>query len=474
MCFLNVYLYNIARVANSRKLMKLKKQSNVLSDNFFKHHIDRIRPFIPNKIRRRLGDTVHDKKNNVEISEAEQQQNEENHEVDNAEEDNEQDEEEITLPTQQQVMFDPSEDFKTVLSEQPKSLDKGTGFTLRPYQLIGLNWLISRHEHGISGILGDEMGLGKTLQVISFLAYLHEQKFPGPHLVVCPLSVLSSWKKEFERWCPSLRIVILHGSPDERLRIANEVAVYGQFDVVITTYEIVKAEFGFLSNKFHWGYLIIDEGHKIKNEHSNQHQLINAIKRYNTILMTGTPTQNNMHEMWAMLSFLFPSIFSNSEPFDRCFDLQRQIVNPAMLRRAHLMLQPLMIRRIKTDLENKLPPKTETKIYVKLAPAQTMWYKRLLMRDLPKQDLDRNEIKGEDNSGESPEKTHEPIADNGDHIESVQPESQPKLSSTALTTVKSSSSSGREAARGGSQWRKLMSLFMQLRKVCNHPYLFER
>jgi SWI/SNF-related matrix-associated actin-dependent regulator of chromatin subfamily A member 5 len=172
---------------------------------------------------------------------------------------------------------------------------------MHPYQLEGLNWLIKLHDHGINGILADEMGLGKTLQTISLLAFLRESRgVMGPHLVVVPKSVVGNWIREFKKWCPSIRAIRMGGTKEERARVTSqelnpEDGVY-KFDVLVTSYEGVLKEKGRFS-KMAWEYLIIDEAHRIKNENSSLSKCVRLMKTNFRVLITGTPLQNNLHEL---------------------------------------------------------------------------------------------------------------------------------------------------------------------------------
>lgn len=233
---------------------------------------------------------------------------------------------------------------------------------------------------------------GKTLQTIAFLAHL---KFDlgvcGPHLVLCPLSVLSSWLTEFKRFCPALRVVKLHSSDmheRERLkaRILNDANL---FDVVVTTYEMAKSPNmqAVLAHRRWWRYLVIDEGHVIKNEHSQISQAVRSFHYGNALLLTGTPLQNNMHELWALLNFLFPDIFPEASAFDSAFKLNsgaaRDDVDASKLARAHAFLQPLMLRRVKAEVEKGLPEKLETVIECSLSEMQLFWCARDAAPDRP-------------------------------------------------------------------------------------------
>ena len=200
------------------------------------------------------------------------------------------------------------------LLEQPASIQG----KMRSYQLEGLSWLVHSFVHGVNGILADEMGLGKTLQTISFLSHITldgpegRGRTGGPHLVVVPLSVLTSWVLEFRRFCPALRVVRLHsGDEKERERLRREVlADVSGYDVVVTTYDMVVG-----SNMKHcltrqwWRTMVLDEGHKIKNEATDVSEACRRIRCVHRVLLTGTPMQNNLHELWAMLNFLLPDVF---------------------------------------------------------------------------------------------------------------------------------------------------------------------
>lgn len=235
------------------------------------------------------------------------------------------------------------------LTKQPSCIKFGT---LKPYQLEGLNWMIHLAEKGLNGILADEMGLGKTLQSISILAYHYEfMKVQGPHLVCVPKSTLSNWMNELNRWCPSLRAIRFHGHKEEREALAdeyftNEAAAHDgrrptkqilnektgemeddnsdnprAWDVCVTTYEVANTEKKVLS-RFAWKYLVIDEAHRLKNETSMFSTTVRSFNTAYRLLLTGTPLQNNLHELWALLNFLLPDIFSSSEQFDEWFNLE--------------------------------------------------------------------------------------------------------------------------------------------------------
>ncbi|KFK26100.1 hypothetical protein AALP_AA8G202800 [Arabis alpina] len=283
---------------------------------------------------------------------------------------------------------------------------------LRDYQLAGLNWLIRLYENGINGILADEMGLGKTLQTISLLAYLHEYRgINGPHMVVAPKSTLGNWMNEIRRFCPVLRAVKFLGNPEERRYIREELLVAGKFDICVTSFEMAIKEKTTL-RRFSWRYIIIDEAHRIKNENS---LLSKTMRLFNTnyrLLITGTPLQNNLHELWALLNFLLPEVFSSAETFDEWFQISGENDQQEVVQQLHKVLRPFLLRRLKSDVEKGLPPKKETILKIGLSQMQKQYYKALLQKDL-------------------------------------------------------------EVVNGGGERKRLLNIAMQLRKCCNHPYLFQ-
>jgi len=301
---------------------------------------------------------------------------------------------------------------ETIFQESPAFVQNGQ---MRDYQIEGLNWLVSLHENGISGILADEMGLGKTLQTIAFLGYLrHVCDIKGPHLITVPKSTLDNWNREFTMWTPEVNVLILQGAKDERHQLINDRLIDEKFDVCITSYEMILREKTHLK-KFAWEYIIIDEAHRIKNEESSLAQIIRLFNSRNRLLITGTPLQNNLHELWALLNFLLPDVFGDSEAFDQWFTGQNEDQD-TMVQQLHRILRPFLLRRVKSDVEKSLLPKKELNLYVKMTEMQKKWYRKILEKDI-------DAVNGAGGKRES--KT------------------------------------------------RLLNIVMQLRKCCNHPYLFE-
>lgn len=266
--------------------------------------------------------------------------------------------------------------------ESPKYIENGK---MRDYQVRGLNWMISLYENGINGILADEMGLGKTLQTISLIGYMkHFRNIPGPHMVIVPKSTLTNWMNEFKKWCPSVNTVCLIGDANKRNGIIRDTLLGDPkgWDVLVTSYEMIIREKAVLK-KFNWRYLVIDEAHRIKNEKSKLSEIIREFKTANRLLLTGTPLQNNLHELWALLNYLLPDVFNSSDDFDEWFNANECLAGDnRLVERLHAVLRPFLLRRLKSDVEKSLPPKKETKIYVGLSKMQREWYTKILMKDI--------------------------------------------------------------------------------------------
>ncbi|KAL1916936.1 uncharacterized protein VTP21DRAFT_5133 [Calcarisporiella thermophila] len=405
-----------------------------------------------------------------------------------------------------------------------------TGGVLRDYQLAGVEWLISLYDNGLNGILADEMGLGKTLQTISFLAYLREKGVWGPFLVVCPLSTLANWVSEFQRFTPSIPVLLYHGSIEDRTRLRNKKMkkLNESFPIIVTSYEIVMNDRKHLQ-KFPWKYIVVDEGHRIKNLNC---KLIKELKTYNSanrLLLTGTPLQNSLRELWSLLNFLLPDIFDDLELFQSWFDFsdlhdenaQKRILDieaeTRVVSNLHHILRPFLLRRLKTDVEHSLPKKKEYIIYAPITKTQKDMYDAVLNRDIRNYLISKKALNGSDNLKEESENKKTSEDDNAnsqdgpeastvldeDKTQSEDIEEEVRRSRRSLNRPNYSDTisdnkyfnmleSGGDqpnkdldaAKKAAKEWAqktatkevnnlKLQNLVMQLRKVCNHPYLFD-
>uniref|UniRef100_A0A8C7JH21 Chromodomain helicase DNA binding protein 4a n=1 Tax=Oncorhynchus kisutch TaxID=8019 RepID=A0A8C7JH21_ONCKI len=311
---------------------------------------------------------------------------------------------------------------------QPDYLDS-TGGNLHPYQLEGLNWLRFSWAQGTDTILADEMGLGKTVQTAVFLYSLYKEGHSkGPFLVSAPLSTIINWEREFEMWAPDMYVVTYVGDKDSRAVIReNEFsfennAIRGgkraskmkkdssvKFHVLLTSYELITIDMAILGS-IDWACLVVDEAHRLKNNQSKFFRVLNNYPLQHKLLLTGTPLQNNLEELFHLLNFLTPERFSNLEGFLEEF---ADIAKEDQIKKLHDMLGPHMLRRLKADVFKHMPSKTELIVRVELSPMQKKYYKFILTRNFE-----------------------------------------------ALNT------------RSGGNQVSLLNVVMDLKKCCNHPYLF--
>ncbi|KAJ7859520.1 SNF2-family ATP dependent chromatin remodeling factor snf21 [Mycena olivaceomarginata] len=312
------------------------------------------------------------------------------------------------------------------ITRQPSLL---IGGTLKEYQLKGLQWMVSLYNNRLNGILADEMGLGKTIQAISLITFLIEsKKLNGPYLVIVPLSTMANWSGEFAKWAPSLKVVAYMGNPAQRRALEGELRV-GHFHVLLTTYEYIIKDRPILC-KIKWLHMIIDEGHRMKNVESKLAVTLTTYyySRYR-LLLSGTPLQNNLTELWSLLNFVLPRIFNSAKSFDEWFntpfansgtgDKIALSEEEALLiiRRLHKVLRPFLLRRLKKDVVSELPDKVEKVVRVPMSVLQSQIYKQM--------------------------KLHKMIADG----------------------------SGKNGQQSGV--KGLRNELMQLRKICQHPFVFE-
>eukprot|EP00548_Thalassiothrix_antarctica_P008923 CAMPEP_0194133680 /NCGR_PEP_ID=MMETSP0152-20130528/3745_1 /TAXON_ID=1049557 /ORGANISM="Thalassiothrix antarctica, Strain L6-D1" /LENGTH=776 /DNA_ID=CAMNT_0038829025 /DNA_START=397 /DNA_END=2727 /DNA_ORIENTATION=- len=272
---------------------------------------------------------------------------------------------------------------------QPSNL--ASGCILKDYQLEGVRWLVSLFENGVSGILADEMGLGKTIQVIAMIAHLLTQNVSGPFLVVAPLATLPNWVREFEKWLPDQPVVRYHGPVGVRdgyLRgpLHPQNKKNSDFPIVVTSYEIAMRDQNKLMKLGQWTYLIVDEGQRLKNHRCTLLASLKKLRSQNRLLLSGTPIQNNLDELWSLLNFVNPAIFDELSVFQSWFGfrdigqrhrgatdeetiMMEQRKN-ATVTKLHEILRPFLLRRIKKDVLLDMPPKKEVVVYSGLSVLQ--------------------------------------------------------------------------------------------------------
>lgn len=321
----------------------------------------------------------------------------------------------------------PTTDLKKKYDCQPPFLDQ-TGMALHPYQIEGINWLRYSWGQGIDTILADEMGLGKTIQTVTFLYSLYKEGHcKGPFLVSVPLSTLVNWEREFEIWAPDFYCITYIGDKDSRAIIReNELtfednAVRGskpsrlraasfKFNVLLTSYELISMDSACLGS-IEWSVLVVDEAHRLKSNQSKFFKVLNAYNIAYKLLLTGTPLQNNLEELFHLLNFLSRDKFNDLTAFQNEF---ADVAKEEQVKRLHEMLGPHMLRRLKSDVLKNMPTKSEFIVRVELSPLQKKYYKYILTRN----------------------------------FEALNPKG------------------------GGGGSCSLINIMMELKKCCNHPYLF--
>ncbi|XP_076676653.1 chromodomain-helicase-DNA-binding protein 1 isoform X2 [Andrena cerasifolii] len=267
------------------------------------------------------------------------------------------------------------------LKGQPEYMGQGRDLTLRDYQMDGLNWMIHSWCKENSVILADEMGLGKTIQTICFLYYLfHTHQLHGPFLLVVPLSTMTSWQREMSQWAPDMNFVTYLGDVTSRNVIREYEWCYSskrlKFNAILTTYEIVLKDKAFLG-ALNWAVLLVDEAHRLKNDDSLLYKALAEFHTNHRLLITGTPLQNSLKELWALLHFIMPTKFNSWEEFEKEHDNAAQ----KGYSKLHKQLEPFILRRVKKDVEKSLPAKVEQILRVEMTSLQKQYYKWILTKN---------------------------------------------------------------------------------------------
>uniref|UniRef100_A0A6M2FAQ2 ATP-dependent helicase BRM n=1 Tax=Populus davidiana TaxID=266767 RepID=A0A6M2FAQ2_9ROSI len=319
---------------------------------------------------------------------------------------------------------------------QPSMLRVGT---LRDYQLVGLQWMLSLYNNKLNGILADEMGLGKTVQVMALIAYLMEFKGNyGPHLIIVPNAVLVNWKSELHNWLPSVSCIYYVGGKDQRSKLFSQEVSAMKFNVLVTTYEFIMYDRSKLS-KLDWKYIIIDEAQRMKDRESVLARDLDRYRCQRRLLLTGTPLQNDLKELWSLLNLLLPEVFDNrkafhdwfSKPFqkeapmhdgeDDWLETEKKVI---IIHRLHQILEPFMLRRRVQDVEGSLPPKVSIVLRCRMSSIQSTIYDWIKSTGTIRVDPEDEKLRAQKN-----------------------PAYQPKV------------------------YKTLNNRCMELRKTCNHPLL---
>ncbi|CAB1321517.1 unnamed protein product [Coregonus sp. 'balchen'] len=269
---------------------------------------------------------------------------------------------------------------------QPSVLNRK--LQLKPYQLIGLKWLLLLHQHKLSGILADEMGLGKTIQAIAFLARLYQDGIDGPHLITVPSSTLDNWVRELKLWCPSLKVLVYYGSVEDRRYLRHDIlSNQVDFNVIVSTYNLTIGNDSdrSLFRKLKLKYAVFDEGHMLKNMNSLRYRHLMAINAEHRLLLTGTPLQNNLLELMSLLNFIMPSMFSSSttqiaKMFSMKSHEEQSRFERDRIAQAKLIMKPFILRRVKCEVLKQLPAKEEKLEFCTMSEKQQQLYQNMVVK----------------------------------------------------------------------------------------------
>ena len=390
---------------------------------------------------------------------------------------------------------------KEIPENQPLLLSGGI---MRSYQLEGYEWMATLWEKGINGILADEMGLGKTIQTVALFCHLYEMGVPGPFLVVAPLSTVPNWVNEFKRFAPTVPVVLYHGSLPERMELrsklrdsvtSNELDGKKMMNVIVTSYEIAMNDRAAFSS-IRWRYIVVDEGHRLKNMNC---RLIRELKLYqsaNRLLLTGTPLQNNLSELWSLLNFILPEIFDDLRVFESWFDakdihekdgeksrITEQEQSESILSTLHQILTPFLLRRVKSDVDLEIPPKKEVLVYCPLTARQRELYRAIVektLADLLQSDEEKDEKKELPAKRKRTEIDYSVFLDEKEFKNDEKFEEHLQKLQEAAEAFSQPSSTGsayvKELERLASSKEKNFSVksrMMDMRKCVNHPYMIE-
>ncbi|XP_076260406.1 lymphoid-specific helicase-like [Rhynchophorus ferrugineus] len=350
------------------------------------------------------------------------------------------------------------------------------GGKLHPYQIDGVTWLYMLYIHGTNGILADEMGLGKTIQIIAFICVLLKQNVSGPFLIVTPLSTIPNWENEFKKFAPKVPVVVVCGTAQDRrnklYKVFKKYTIGSlvTYPVVIVSYQIPLIEMYNLK-KLSWSYIIVDEGQRIKNPNSQLSLRLRELNSKNRLILSGTPLQNNLKELWALLNFLLPTFFTNMEAFSQVFlmdDMQdeneiiKQEESRSMVNKMHKVLAPFMLRRVKKDVLDMVPKK-ELFVYCPLTDLQKKLYDFVLeknmyaLRGIEKEEIDVNAPRAKRRCAQN-RKAY------------IEPEAEQETPCINIDDIKTSKS---EIEKFNKTLIRLtmQNPLMMLRKIVSHPYL---
>ncbi|XP_050422479.1 lymphoid-specific helicase-like isoform X2 [Adelges cooleyi] len=357
------------------------------------------------------------------------------------------------------------EEYYLSLFKQPK-LFHGT---LKSHQVEGLLWIRTLFENGLNGILADDMGLGKTIQTIAFYCFLIEMGIKGPFLVIAPLSTIPNWLSEFVKFSPELPTVLYHGTEDKRkdarplIKKTQKVNNMNCFPVIITTYDVMRTDVNFLAT-IDWKYITVDEGHKLKNFNAQVSKAMRKFSCANKLILTGTPIQNDMSELWSLLNLLMPKLFNKLEDFNSWFVIEdffsdnHKIANMAkkneILDIIQKVIKPFILRREKKETDLNLPPKKEIVVYAPITEKQQELYMATLQKHM---EVLLNKEKEDSNIIEGPRPKRKCVESIIEYTDMLAIKTDPKEEEVPIREVALSI--------------VMQNPVMQLKKIANHPYL---
>ncbi len=255
---------------------------------------------------------------------------------------------------------------------------KGFRARLRKYQQKGLNWLFFLHSLRFGACLADDMGLGKTVQVLGFLSSVKSGNRKKASLLIIPASLIANWVNEIEKFFPALKYFVAHPEAQQGKKVkAKSEKVLNGLNLVITTYALAQ-KYDWLMN-YSWSYIILDEAQAIKNPGTKQTRAVKKLKAQNRIIMTGTPVENRLSDLWSLFDFLNPGLLGNKAEFGKFAKELKN--NPEGYSRLRRVISPYILRRLKTDKSviSDLPEKVEMKTYAHLSKKQVVLYKNMIM-----------------------------------------------------------------------------------------------
>lgn len=246
---------------------------------------------------------------------------------------------------------------------------------LRDYQKEGVYWLHFLKKYGFNGILADEMGLGKTIEALTILAM---NKDEGSHIVICPKSLIYNWENEIKKYFPTMKILIVDGESEKRKKLIENSQGY---NIIITSYSMLQKDYKiYVENSCNFNYMVLDEAHYVKNMKTLSAKAVRVINSKRVLLLTGTPLENNLDELYGTFDLVMPQYLGNKLDFNRDYVSKIERNNMIALELLQAKIRPFILRRTKKEVLKELPDKVEQIVYNEMTNKQTVIYRELLER----------------------------------------------------------------------------------------------